>query len=388
MNLIKWYYIEKGGKCMIEFKDVSKKFGKKTIIKNLNFTVNTGELVTLIGLSGCGKTTTLKTINRLHDLNSGKILIDGQDIMAMNPIVLRRQIGYVIQQTGLFPHLTIAENIGIIPEAEKESATEIEQRVKKYMAMVGLDYETYANKYPLELSGGQQQRVGIARAFANDADIILMDEPFSALDPLTKTQLQDELVEIQAANNKTIVFVTHDMNEAIRISDRICLMKDGEVVQFDTPENILRNPESDFVSNFVGNNKLWSSPEYLKAIDIINTKPVTININNKLIKAIERLKNTKVEYLMVIDNDRKFLGYVAAKDLRMDKSGDSLQDYLRNDMFTCNSESSLLELFDIIKENEVTIMPVLDDEQKLVGIITKTSIMLSFINQTLAAGGE
>lgn len=372
---------------MIEFINVSKKYGNKDVIKNLNLKINKGELVCLIGLSGCGKTTTLKMINRLISYTSGEIRIDGKNIMDVNPIKLRRSIGYVIQQTGLFPHLSVKENIGIIPKAEKVPAAEIDKTVRYYLNIVGLDYDTYANAYPDELSGGQQQRVGIARAFANNADIILMDEPFSALDPMTKTQLQDELIKIQEKAGKTIVFVTHDMNEAIKISDRICLMKDGEIAQFDTPENLLRNPESDFVSTFIGENKLWTSPEFLKALDIVNTNPVVINVSRKVVKAIEILRERRVEYLMVVDSDDKYLGYIAAKDMRVEKASDDIINYLKEDMYVVHENTNLVEIFDAITEREISIIPVVDDNNVLKGIITKTSILLTFINQTLNVGG-
>lgn len=372
---------------MIKFENVSKKFGNVTVIEKLNFSIDEGELVTLIGPSGCGKTTTLKMINRLIKPSTGDILINGKSTNNYNPIKLRRQIGYVIQQTGLFPHMSVGQNIGIIPEAEKIDDKEINKRVRDLMQMVDLDYDTYANKYPDELSGGQQQRVGIARAFANEADIILMDEPFSALDPITKAQLQDELIKIQKKTNKTIAFVTHDMNEAIKISDRICIMNKGEIVQFDTPENILRYPASDFVSDFIGGSKLWDSPEMLKAVDIMNENPVKIHKDRKLVKAIEKLREKRVEYLMVIDDDDKFYGYISALDIRSDKSGDKISDYIKNDMFVCHTDTPVLDLFNKITEDNISIIPVLDEEEKLTGIITKTSILLTFIDQTLTGNG-
>ncbi|MEG0367547.1 MAG: ABC transporter ATP-binding protein, partial [Coprobacillus sp.] len=343
---------------MIEFKDISKKYGDTTVIENFNMKIESGELVTLIGLSGCGKTTTLKMINRIIKPSSGDIIIDGKSTNDYNPIKLRREIGYVIQQTGLFPHMSVGQNIAIIPEAEKVDEATIIERTKSLMAMVNLDYDTYVDSYPDELSGGQQQRVGIARAFANEANIILMDEPFSALDPITRTQLQDELIKIQKKTNKTIVFVTHDMSEAIKISDRICIMNEGRIEQFDTPENILREPATEFVSEFLGGSKLWDSPDLLKAYDIINPNPVTITIDRKLVKAVDKFKESKVEYLMVLDDDDHFLGYVSALDIRRGKSGDSLEDYLRNDMYTCNIDTPVLDLFEKIQEDYISIIPV------------------------------
>ena len=245
------------------------------MLSNISLEIEEGQLVVLIGASGCGKTTTLKMINRLVKPTSGKIFINNQDISKVDVIKLRRNIGYVIQQTGLFPHMTIKENIEIIPNVQKKDQKEITQKTYELMEMVGLECETFLNRYPKELSGGQQQRVGVARAFATDPDIILMDEPFSALDPITRSGLQEELVELQSKFHKTIVFVTHDMDEAIKIADKICIMNKGEIVQYDTPENILKNPANEFVSEFVGKNRIWTSPEFIKAEDIMLDAPVT-----------------------------------------------------------------------------------------------------------------
>ena len=251
---------------MIEIKNVSKKLGNRTILDNISLTIESGSLVVLIGSSGCGKTTTLKLINKLITPTSGEIFIDNKPLSKENTINLRRKIGYVIQNTGLFPHLTIKENIELIPKLKKEKPVEdIEKTTIDLLNMVGLNPETYLNKYPSELSGGQQQRVGVARAFATDAEIILMDEPFSALDPITRTSLQEELFSLQEELKKTIIFVTHDMDEALKIADKICIMKDGKVAQYDTPENILRNPANDFVRDFIGSDRVWNNPEFIKA---------------------------------------------------------------------------------------------------------------------------
>lgn len=211
---------------MIQFEHVTKSFENRPILKELNFTIESGELVTLIGESGCGKTTTLKMINRLLEPTTGRILINGRDIMEENVIRLRRSMGYVIQSTGLFPHMTIRQNIELIERLEKRDGAQIAARTLELMKMVNMD-PAYLDCYPTELSGGQKQRIGVARAFATDPEIILMDEPFSALDPLTRSQLQDELVTLQEDFKKTIVFVTHDMGEAIKIADKICMMYQG-----------------------------------------------------------------------------------------------------------------------------------------------------------------
>lgn len=240
---------------MIQFINVSKAYKEHNVIENINLEINKGELVVLIGPSGCGKTTILKMINRLIEPSDGQIKINGTDIEAQDPIELRRNIGYVIQQTGLFIHMTVRENIEIIPRLAKMPVSEIVDRTVKLMETVGLP-EEFLDRYPNHLSGGQQQRVGVARAFAMNPDIILMDEPFSALDPLTRSQLQDELVSLQSKLHKTIVFVTHDMDEAVKIADRICILQGGRILQYDTPENILKNPAHGFVSEFVGSKRI------------------------------------------------------------------------------------------------------------------------------------
>lgn len=236
---------------MIEFVDINKNFGEYHIIKNLSMKIEKGKITVIIGSSGCGKTTTLKMINKLIIPTFGKIYIDGEDISQKDTIKLRRNIGYVIQQTGLFPHMTVKENIELIAKIENIDKNKMNMRTRELMKMINLDYEKFSERYPLELSGGQQQRVGVARAFALDPAIILMDEPFSAVDPISRRQLQDELIAIQKKLEKTIVFVTHDIQEAVKIADKICLLNNGEIMQYDTPENIIKNPKNDFVRKFV-----------------------------------------------------------------------------------------------------------------------------------------
>lgn len=236
---------------MIEFIDVNKNFGEYHIIKNLSLKIEKGKITVIIGSSGCGKTTILKMINKLILPTSGKIYIDGEDISQKDTIKLRRNIGYVIQQTGLFPHMTVKENIELIAKIENIDKNKMNAKTKELMKMINLDYDIFSERYPLELSGGQQQRVGVARAFPLNPAIILMDEPFSAVDPISRRQLQDELIAIQKKLEKTIVFVTHDIQEAVKIADKICLLNNGEIMQYDTPENIVKNPKNDFVRKFV-----------------------------------------------------------------------------------------------------------------------------------------
>ncbi len=258
---------------MITFDNVSKKYDNDQVaVKAINLEIKKGEFFVIIGPSGCGKTTLLKMINRLIYLTEGTIRINGQRISDYNIHELRWNIGYVLQQIALFPHMTIEENIAIVPELKKWRQQQIQQRVRALLEMVGLDPDKYSQRKPKELSGGEQQRVGVVRALAADPEIILMDEPFSALDPMSRTKLQDDLLELQRAIQKTIVFVSHDMQEALKLGDRICVMKDGEIVQVGTPQEVMENPINDFVKEFIGGKE--------HAFDVFNIHQVLEPIAN------------------------------------------------------------------------------------------------------------
>jgi osmoprotectant transport system ATP-binding protein len=244
---------------MIEFRQVSKTYpgSGSQVVKDLSFEVPEGEICVLVGPSGCGKTTSMRMVNRLIEITEGEILIDGEPNTAMSGTQLRRKIGYAIQQIGLFPHRTIANNIGTVPHLLGWDKGRIKSRVDELLDTVGLPPDEYRARYPAELSGGQQQRVGVARALAADPPIMLMDEPFGAVDPITREGLQDEFLRIQQDIKKTIVFVTHDIDEAIKIGDKIAILKQGGVLaQYDTPETILANPNSEFVASFVGTDRI------------------------------------------------------------------------------------------------------------------------------------
>jgi len=244
---------------MIEFRQVSKTYpgSGSQVVKDLSFEVPEGEICVLVGPSGCGKTTSMRMVNRLIEITEGEILIDGEPNTAMSGTQLRRKIGYAIQQIGLFPHRTIADNIGTVPNLLGWDKGRIKSRVDELLDTVGLSPDEYRDRYPAELSGGQQQRVGVARALAADPPIMLMDEPFGAVDPITREGLQDEFLRIQQDIRKTIVFVTHDIDEAIKMGDKIAILKQGGVLaQYDTPENILSKPDSEFVSSFVGGDRV------------------------------------------------------------------------------------------------------------------------------------
>jgi len=237
---------------MIKLENITKRYGSDfTAVDNISLDIKTGETLILIGLSGCGKSTTLKMINRLIDPDSGKISIDNKNIKESDPIALRRNIGYVIQNIGLFPHMTIEENISIVPKLNKWPAEKIKEKILETLKIVRLP-EEHLKRHPYELSGGQQQRVGVARAIISGPDIILMDEPLGALDPITRKELQEEFVSLKQAINKTILFVTHDIFEAFKIGDRICILNHGKIVQIASPLEIAKNPANEFVAKFMG----------------------------------------------------------------------------------------------------------------------------------------
>ncbi len=373
---------------MIKFENVSKAYKEHNVLENINLEIKKGQLVVLIGPSGCGKTTLLKMINRLIEPTTGKILLNETDITAHDPIELRRNMGYVIQQTGLFVHMTVRENIEIIPHLAQLPENEILERTVKLMEMVGLPQE-FLDRYPNHLSGGQQQRIGVARAFAMDPGIILMDEPFSALDPITRSQLQDELVNLQAKLHKTIVFVTHDMDEAVKIADRICILHSGKILQYDTPENILKNPADGFVSEFVGSKRIWSSPKLIKAKDIMITNPKTTAPHVPLLKCMEKMRIESVDSLLVVDEHKNFLGLIRATNVNAapDKNL-PVSEYMKPARATATPNENIISVLEKINQNQITNIPVLDENNKLLGLITHSSLVTTMSQQFIDFGKE
>ncbi|MGA9468083.1 MAG: ABC transporter ATP-binding protein [Exiguobacterium marinum] len=372
---------------MIEFKQVKKMFKSTTVLKEMSLTINKGELVVFIGPSGCGKTTSLKMINRLIEPTEGTIIVNGQDTRKMDSIELRRQMGYVIQQTGLFPHMTIRENIQLIASIEGHAEQEMDARTEHLLRMVGLEPDQFIDRYPSELSGGQQQRIGFARALMNDPEVILMDEPFSALDPVTRNDLQEELFNLQEEVKKTIVFVTHDMDEAIKLADRICIMRDGEIVQFDTPEQILRNPQDEYVESFIGKNRIWNSPEFIKAKDIMITDPVSISGKRTVLQAIEIMRSRKVDSLLITDRDRTLQGLIKLKDVHgiQDKTK-RLEEVMNVNYAFVSIEDSLLDILDVMNTSDQGYLPVVDGST-LHGLITRSSLLSVLSEQFMQEEG-
>ncbi|WP_235749738.1 ABC transporter ATP-binding protein [Neobacillus bataviensis] len=368
---------------LIEFKDIVKKYRTKSIINPFSLKIDAGQLVVFIGPSGCGKTTLLKMINKLIQPTSGKIFVNGTDISAMNPIELRRNIGYVIQNTGLFPHMSIKENLELIPKLKGEDPAQIEKKTNDLLEMVGLDPKEYLNRFPKELSGGQQQRVGVARAFSTDSDIILMDEPFSALDPVTRSSLQDELFQMQKELNKTIVFVTHDMDEAIKIADKICILKDGDILQFDTPENILKNPANDFVEGFIGKRRVWNNPELMLAEDIMIPQPVKITAMRTVLQAIEIMKDNKVDSLMVTDKQNVLKGLVTLKSIQLLNRNTPIEMIMEQNVLSVSQDANLISVLATMNEHKIGYLPVVNSAKQLTGLITRSSILSALSSQLI-----
>ncbi len=367
---------------MIKLENISKSYKKIKVLKDISLTIKKGELVALIGPSGCGKTTTLKMINGLVKPSSGNIYIDGKSLLTQDLITLRRSMGYVIQQTGLFSHMTVEENIQIIPKLMKKKKEDIQKRTIELLKLINLDPEEFLYRYPPQLSGGQLQRIGVARAFATDPEIILMDEPFSALDPITRDQLQIELIHLQSKLHKTIVFVTHDMDEAVKIADRICLMNEGKIIQYDTPENILKNPVDDFVEQFVGKKRIWSSPELIRASDIMISDPVFTYSETTLLGAIKIMRYKKVDSILIVDDNKVLLGYIKASTIqRISDKNIAVSNILSNPKLTATPDQNIIELLYIMRENGMSNIAVVTPNNELLGLITTSSLVTTLSTQ-------
>ncbi len=309
------------------------------------------------------------------EATEGQIEIDGKDVRSMNPVELRRNIGYVIQQIGLMPHMTIKENIVLVPKLLKWTKEEKDKRAKELIKLVDLP-ESFLERYPAELSGGQQQRIGVVRALAAEQDIILMDEPFGALDPITRDTLQDLVKTLQRKLGKTFIFVTHDMDEAIKLADKICIMSEGKVVQFDTPDNILRHPANDFVRDFIGQNRLIQDRPNDKTVEGVMIKPITIQAEATLNDAVHIMRKKRVDTILVVDRDNHLLGFLDIEDINQGIRGHkSLQDTMQQHIYTVQIDSKLQDSVRTILKRNVRNVPVVDDKQRLVGLITRANVV-------------
>lgn len=358
---------------MIQLNDVTKSYGDMDAVHELSLQIDSGEFAVLIGPSGCGKSTTLRMINRLVDLTSGVITIDGTDILSHRPEELRRRIGYAIQSVGLFPHMTVAQNIAVVPKLLGWDQAKTDSRTGELLELFGLDPASYGSKYPRQLSGGEAQRAGVARALAADPDILLMDEPFGALDPITRETLQTEFARIQRDLRKTIVFVTHDIDEAIRLATRIVILKDGKLVQHDTPENILTSPIDRFVLEFIGTDRALKRLSRMFASQFVHQAPV---IQGKARPGDAAKELMEHPYIWVVDDDHRPIGWLDEDDLSPgEDSAERTMTRLDYRTEAIAEDSTLREALSRMVQKGIRSAPVVDAQGRLVGEISLGDIL-------------
>ncbi|MEY2455151.1 MAG: osmoprotectant transport system ATP-binding protein [Acidimicrobiaceae bacterium] len=359
--------------CLIRLDRVSKVYGDGTVaVHELSLDVEDGEICVLVGPSGCGKTTTMRMINRLIEPTSGKIFLDDEDVTQMDPVALRRRIGYVIQQIGLFPHQTIGTNIATVPRLLDWPKAKVKARVNELLELVGLDPATYRDRYPSQLSGGQRQRVGVARALGADPPVLLMDEPFGAIDPINRERLQDEFLRLQEAVKKTVVFVTHDIEEAVKLGDRIAIMREGGyLAQYDTPAEILGNPASEFVADFVGADRA------LKRLKVTGfgledlEQPPVLPHDLDLASAREHMDAGPFDFAVVLDAEGKLQGYLA----RTRAEGDgAVADRLQRLEAWVRIGDTLKDAFAEMLLYDAGWVAVLDDDDRFLGVLTPEAL--------------
>ncbi|UQS82844.1 betaine/proline/choline family ABC transporter ATP-binding protein [Bombilactobacillus folatiphilus] len=362
---------------MVEFKNVTKIYkGKTPAVSNANIKIEKGEFCCFIGTSGSGKTTLMRMINRMNSITSGQVLINGEDVNSFNAVDLRRKIGYVIQNNGLMPHMTIKDNIILVPKLLKWPKEKLEQRAKELIQLAELP-ESYLDRYPSELSGGQQQRIGVVRALAADQDLILMDEPFGALDPITRENLQDLVQKLQQDTGKTFVFVTHDMDEALKLATHIVIMHDGQVVQNDTPTNILQKPANEFVENLIGEERLAEAKhDTVQVQEVMLKTPVKINLGASLKEALVLMKERHVDTLLVTDDTDHLKGMISVDRLEQKyHKASGVSDILEKQLYTVKPDAYLRDTVDRILKRGVSYVPVVDDNHILVGIVTRSALV-------------
>ncbi|WP_228993027.1 ABC transporter ATP-binding protein [Streptomyces sp. DH8] len=315
---------------MIRFEHVTKRYADgTTAVDDLSFEVAEGELVTLVGPSGCGKTTTMKMVNRLIEPTEGGIFLDGDDISTIDPVRLRRRIGYVIQQVGLFPHRTVLENTATVPHLLGWKRGKGRERAAELLDLVGLDPSVYGDRYPEQLSGGQRQRVGVARALAADPPVLLMDEPFGAVDPVVRERLQNEFLKLQAQVRKTVLFVTHDIEEAVRLGDRIAVYGQGRIEQFDSPASVLGAPSTPYVADFVGADRGLKRLSVTPVEESDLDQPPVVHLDDPLAAATERLRSQGARWAVVLDGRDNLHGWIPADATTGAATGGAVRDHAR-----------------------------------------------------------
>jgi osmoprotectant transport system ATP-binding protein len=361
--------------AVVSLEHVSKRYGPAggpLAVSDLSLTIPAGEICVLVGPSGCGKTTTMKMINRLIEPTDGRITIDGEDVMALPAVELRRRIGYVIQQVGLFPHLTVAENVAVVPRLLRWPEARIQDRVKELLDLVRLE-PSYRDRYPAALSGGERQRVGVARALAADPPLMLMDEPFGAVDPILRERLQNEFLRLQARVRKTIVFVTHDVDEAIKMADRIAILQRGGILaQYDTPDAILAAPANEFVERFVGADRGLKRLSLARVRDLTLAQPITARPGVARSDLRTHLEAGGADYALLLDADDRPLGWVARRDLGRDGEV-SVEDATPGSP-TLQPETTLRDALSTMLGSSVQLGVVVDEHERLLGLVSVDAI--------------
>ncbi|TVQ37143.1 MAG: ATP-binding cassette domain-containing protein [Spirochaetaceae bacterium] len=356
---------------MIRFSNVSKRYPSMTrpAVDGLSLDVEEGQTCVFVGPSGCGKTTTLKMINRIFEPSSGKIYVNGRDALSQDQDQLRQGIGYVIQKTGLFPHYTVFENVATVPRLLGWDEKRVAVRVRELLQLVGLDPDENVSKYPRELSGGQSQRVGVARAMAADPPVMLMDEPFGAVDPITRTQLQNEFLTLQQKVRKTICFVTHDIDEAIKMGDRIAIMNNGRLVQYDTPENLLLAPADEFVAQFIG------SDRSLKVLSLLPL-PKVLKRQFRVVRESAELQTVRASFdrsernrLIVEDDHSNVVGYVTRSDAEKAGSARGWNRFIKPFPATLPPEATLRDALAVMLQHDVGAVPVMESSHTFMGMV-------------------
>jgi len=336
-------------------------------VKDLTMEIKQGEFCIFLGPSGCGKTTSMKMINRLIPLTTGKIYVDGVDALELDQNELRRGVGYAIQNIGLFPHRTVAENIATVPTLLKWPKQKKRKRAEELLNLVGMDPKTFIDRYPSELSGGQQQRIGVARCLGADPPILLMDEPFGAIDPITRSKLQDEFLKIQAKIKKTIAFVTHDINEAIKMGDTIALMREGELVQYTDPATLLGSPKNEFVRNFIGADRVLKGLRLLKAKDVMQEPPLTVKVGEDPMQVKARMESENLRWSMLTEDGGHFLGWITCDDLEAAKP---IREVIIPPTITAAPDTPLNEALSMMLNSAIGTLAILDEYERLIGVLS------------------
>lgn len=373
---------------MITYQDVSKIFGSGpdavTALKDVSFEIEQGNLVIFLGPSGRGKTTLLRVTNRLLTLTRGSITVNGQDVMSADPVKLRQSMGYAIQQIGLFPNKTIADNIATVPKLLGWDKKRIQERVDELLSMVQLEPSAFRDRFPAELSGGQQQRVGVARCIAADPEILLMDEPFGAIDPINREEIQNEFLRLQRKLKKTIAFVTHDIHEAIKMGDRIAIFQDGELVQYDQPETILAQPKNQYIADFVGADRA------LKVLGLIHVSEVMDRNPPNVVKAgvtageaLKLLEEKGLRHLVVLKKG-KALGYVHTRQLKYENA--AVEDLAVPYPVRVDEDMALKDVMSFMLMNDMRVLAVMDEEGNFAGTVTYDHIQQRILE--IYAGGD